>query len=71
MTRVHVRVQTGQVQTENLHVNDMYGDSTTAGLYTEVAKFFTDVTALDKANGWASFWKIEGGKLYFKDVQVL
>ena len=54
-----------------LHVNDMYGDGTTAGLYTEVAKFFEDVTALDKANGWGSFWKLEGGKLYFKDVQVL
>lgn len=49
----------------------MYGDGTTAGLYTEVADFFEDVTALDKANGWASYWKIEGGKLYFKDVQVL
>lgn len=54
-----------------LHVNDMYGDGTTAGLYTEVADFFEDVTALDKANGWASYWKVEGGKLYFKDVQVL
>ena len=49
----------------------MYNQTVTDGLYNSVADFFEDVTALDKANGWSSFWKIENGGLYFKDTKVL
>ena len=54
-----------------LHVNDMYGDATTDGLYNNADAFLTNVTELSSANGWNSYWKIENGALYFNNVKVL
>ncbi len=54
-----------------LHVNDMFGDTATAGLFTSARDFFGGVTSLSTENGWSSYWKIENGGLYFNGAKVL
>jgi len=66
-------VNQNSTQTDSITYADAWtGETTNVNAYTGESAFVSDTNVSFSAdNGWATYWKLENGKLYFGNLQII